>query len=280
MCRWTLKRSSLGVGLFLLLSHATTYAWNSVGHRLVAQIAYNHMTPEALHMCSAYNHALDKVYKPQTLVNAASWLDSLRYQDVNWFASMHYIDLPFSEDNTTLHAPDKINALWAIKNASKLMRNKYATDFDKGIALRILLHVVGDIHQPLHAASRFSKSLTHGDRGGNEYLLKEKSVAKNLHAYWDKGGGAFSQKKHYSPAQIKNMANQIEKKWPCHPEATDLNPTQWASESHKLAIMVAYHLPMEDNYQQSARRISEERIALAGCRLAHLLNTLIVTVQE
>ncbi len=259
-------------GILLIVLPTSVLSWNALGHRLVAEIAYDQMTPHARQVFNSYNHALDKVYKPQSWVNSAVWLDTLRYQDVSWFSFMHYIDLPFSEDNSPLPTPQESNAVWAIDKSTHTLTNRYATNFDKGIALRVLIHVVGDLHQPLHAATKISTTLPTGDRGGNLVILPHNPVAKNLHAYWDKGAGLLGQKKRYSPLQIKRQAIQIEQRWACSSLLLDTKPIQWAQESHEIAINSAYRLPIDNHYQHIAQQISEKRIALAGCRLGRLLN--------
>ncbi len=262
------------LAVFFILLSTCVFSWNALGHRLVAQIAYDQMTPSAKQVFNNYNQALDKVYKPQTWVDSAVWLDTLRFQDVNWFATMHYIDIPFSDDETPLLPPGEINALWAIEKSRHLLLNQYATDFDKGVALRILMHVVGDIHQPLHAVTRISSEHPKGDRGGNLVLLEDNAIAKNLHSYWDKGAGLFGGRKKYSQVQIKNSAAKIEQRWPCKVLVLDTTPAQWADESHTLAIQKVYKLPIDERYQKSAQKIAEKRIALAGCRLGVLLNNI------
>jgi hypothetical protein len=59
--------------------------------------------------------------------------------------------------------------------------------FGDAINIRLLIHYLGDIHQPLHTVSRFTKAHQEGDRGGNDFLLTEKEGVKNLHALWDSG---------------------------------------------------------------------------------------------
>ena len=231
------------------------FGWNAVGHRLIAQIAYDHMTLHTKQVCNQYNRALDKVYKPQSLIQAAVWLDTLRYQDISWFAVMHYVDIPFSVDESPLPVLAEINALWAIEKATNLLLNKYPTDFDKGIALRVL-----------------SAAYPEGDRGGNLVPLPDNPVANNLHAYWDRGAGLLNAKKHYSQTQMTELSARIEQLWPCEVTSIDINPKKWANESHELAVKNAYQWPINNNYQEKAQRISEQRIALAGCRLAALLN--------
>lgn len=271
--------------LFCLLQSVNVFGWNALGHRLVAQIADDHMTIHAKQIFSQYNQAMDKIYKPLNFENAAVWLDTLRYQDVGWFSTMHYVDLPFTDDNSLLPSLQVVNALWAVEKANNLLLNKYATDFDKGIAFRVILHVVGDIHQPLHAATRVSNQYPQGDRGGNLLPLSGNRVAKNLHAYWDKGAGSLVTKRRYSPAQLVNMAASIKQRYPCQMMNMDTSPKHWAEESHALAVDIAYrtlpvdHVP-DKKYQRLTQETTERQIALAGCRLGALLNQIDETLTK
>jgi len=269
-----MRRFSVFISL-ALLTLDKGYCWNALGHRLVAQIAYHHLTDHAKQVYEHYNHALDKVYRKQSLVNAAPWLDSLRYQKKLWLQERHYVDLPFSIDGTTLRPPNKINAISAIEEAKTVLHTSN-NNFDKGFSLRILFHVVGDIHQPMHAASQYSMAYPKGDKGGNLVRLGKNTIASNLHAYWDKGGGYLIGKQSYSLNQLDKTANYIEKLRPCKLEKMNLNPKIWAEESHQIAIHQAHQLKTgqtpDKNYQSMVQRITEERIALAGCRLAALLN--------
>ncbi len=269
--------SSILTGLLLLIVFPSSYSWNALGHRLVAQIAYNHLTPQARDAYNYYNHALDSRYRPQSLVNAAVWLDSLRYQKDLWLQAKHYIDIPFSWDGTPLIQPDPINAVSAILDAKAILEKNLVDDFNRGFTVRILLHVVGDIHQPLHAANQFTAEHPQGDQGGNLFLLASNPIATNLHAYWDRGGGALlSKDKKVNATLLQKKANHIEKRWPCHLENMNLDPKIWAEESFQLALQHVYQVKKKPTkkYQAMAKALSEQRIALAGCRLAALLNKL------
>ncbi len=253
--------------------------WNALGHRLIAQIAYNHLTPQAKKVANRYNHALDKVYYPQSLVNAAVWFDSLRDKDKLVFSAMHYISFPYSPDKSKSIPPSKINAILAIEKAKFMLQKPGITDFDKGFSLRILLHVIGDIHQPMHAVNLFSRSFPNGDKGGNFFKLGVNRIAPNLHQYWDRGGGWLSRKRTYSNEQVRRRAYLIEKHWPCKCSKMNLETRVWAKESYLLAIKQAYQIKVgqkpSKQYQREVARLTEQRIALAGCRLGVLLNMLI-----
>ena len=270
-----LHRVKIFFTIFLIIFSTNSLSWNALGHRVIAEIAYMNMTTEAKNLFDKYNVAMDKVYKPQSFIETSVWLDTLAYRGINWYSTMHYIDIPYSDDKSTLPIVQDINAVWAIKNAINLLSNKYATNFDKGIATRIILHVVGDIHQPLHAITKISKEFPDGDRGGNLQLLQKNSVAKNLHSYWDRGGGLLNVKK----PKITDLGNEYLKLTPCNPNAVNINPTAWANESYSLAIKIAYKdLPrsntLNDIYQLKVKNLTRKQLALAGCRIAVIFNKL------
>lgn len=262
------------IGILSLLVCVSSYAWNATGHQLIAQIAYDNLSPKARRLCNHYNRSLNKVYLAGNLVRSAIWLDDLRKKDVHWFDKLHYMDIPYTNDGSMLPTISEVNALWGINQALKVLTSSKSSINDKGISLRILLHVVGDIHQPLHTATLTNTKFVRGDLGGNLYILAPNPVANNLHAYWDKGAGVLIG--HSTKRQLKNKAHQLELKWPCNLSDKDNNPKQWIESSHQIALQHAYTIKIgsipDKKYQLNAQNISQKQIALAGCRLARLMN--------
>lgn len=257
--------------LFIIFQAQPIYAWNSLGHRLIAEIAFENMTPEARKKALTYNNIVNQKYKTHLNFNMASvWLD---WQNGGF--ERHYINLPFSYDHTKLKPPNKTNALTTIDESLVNLKNDNLSPFQKGINLRVLLHVVADIHQPLHTVTQYSKVLPNGDKGGNLYRLKHNNIAKNLHAYWDRGAGFLLTKKRYSQKKLKKRADLILRRYPCEANKMSVNPHLWVQESFKLAEKSAYpNSPKIDkDFQRKVKRMTEQRIALAGCRLAKLLNS-------
>lgn len=262
----------------MLLLSAHGYCWNALGHQLVGQIAYDNLSDHAREVFSRLNHKMDTVYKPQSLVEAAAWMDTLSYKNERWLQYMHYIDIPYSVDGSRLMEPDKKNAVSAIKKAKEVLLSKDENAFNKAFSLRILLHVTGDIHQPMHAVSQFSTVYPAGDLGGNLFPLAKNPIGKNLHAYWDKGGGLLTGSHRYSSRQIRSKALRIEKRFPCEASYQTQDPLKWSQESYRIAVTKAYAIKKGskpgEKYQRMVKKISEQRIAMAGCRLAFLLNDL------
>ncbi|MDF1683049.1 MAG: S1/P1 nuclease [Legionellaceae bacterium] len=281
----TVSRIKCSHALAVLLgvfSPLFAFAWNAEGHRVIAQIAYNHMTPTAKKRFQVAHPTLDKHKKPPSFIEAATWLDNLRNEENSKaLGAMHYVDIPFSTDGTHGPKPKSMNGLMAYNQSLALLSANHASSLERVFALRVLMHVAGDLHQPLHAATRVSRKYPEGDAGGNRVDLPKNKIAQNLHAYWDRAGGALL----YSVAYERNpekrarqRARALEEAWPCKPEFVDKDPVHWVAESHDLAVSEAYSITAKNfssgTYQHTVSRTSEKRLALAGCRLAAALNQL------
>jgi hypothetical protein len=261
---------AITASLFLL----TSYAWNFQGHQVIAQIAYDHLTPQAKNIAAKYLNPRSKKTPNASFISAAIWLDLIKFRNIHWYDSFHYINIPFSTDGTTIPSIESRNIVWGINNAVSILSNPKIKRADKRLALFILIHLVGDIHQPLHAATKVSTRWPKGDLGGNLFRLGSNEVGTNLHKYWDNGAGLY-----IGRSLIKNKASLLEKKRSCIQFDNQNNPEQWAKESHELAVNQAYHIHFKEkptkHYQLNAQRIVKRQTLMAGCRLAFLLNTLL-----
>ena len=139
--------------------------------------------------------------------------------------------------------------------------------------IRFLLHLAGDIHQPMHNTTRFSDRFPEGDRGGNNYKLR--GQIKNLHAFWDWGGGFLGDQ-----STVHALADQAMAAFTFE-QAQGLieQPVSaWSQESYFIAVSMAYQVEEnsepDQEYAEAVQQISKERLALAGYRLAHVLNIL------
>lgn len=181
----------------------------------------------------------------------------------------HFVDTPFSTDGTALGEIPSPNAQTQI-TAFRAVLASDSTDALKAYDLSWLLHLVGDIHQPLHCAARFSKALPDGDQGGN--LVKLKGSPNELHAFWDAGVGTDSSLKSIIAAAKSLPAVS----------AGNLDAAAWTEESFEAAKSDAYKKPpigpgtgpftLTASYKTNATRLAKKRVALAGTRLAKILN--------
>ena len=270
--------------LLFMCYTAPLYSWNAMGHRIIAQIAVDNMNPSAIKRFTEYNEALNLNNQHLSLIDSSIWLDMCRKSYPKRFDLMHYIDTPFSDDGSKMPSmQERMNAVIALEQSREFLVNKKGSASERAIALRVLMHVVGDVHQPLHAATRVSKQYPHGDKGGNHFYLKKNTVAKNLHGYWDRAGGSLIIKpKKLSLVVIKGKARLLETQWPCQQVSTQFNPKLWVNESNMIAKTKVYALldghRASRAYRVMVEQTTDERMAYAGCRLAALLNEIDKTV--
>jgi len=258
---------------------------------IVADIAYLRLTPTA----KAEADRLLKVgatERSYDFITTGPWADDIRNQRRET-GTWHYIDLHFREDGKPVTTkPDAENAVWAITKFSAILQDKTKPDTERAEALRFLIHIVGDIHQPLHATSRDTDAHPEGDKGGNDFPITAPASfdaagrpPRNLHSFWDLGGGLFTGERRPLSTDSKSRIDAFAAKFTAdNPEksldkAHDLNPQDWAEESLGYDKSFVYSLKEgstpSPEYIKQAQTIAEQRITLAGYRLAGLLNKLI-----
>lgn len=263
------------IGCFLSTDPAI--AWNALGHRLIAQVAYDQLDAATKKKINYYNHQVNLIYKPSlSFVNAGPWLDGIRDTPGMARASVHYIDIPWSLDGTPTRITPIPNVVTTLEEIIIQLRQSRLSVIEKGIHLRELEHLIGDLHQPLHAMDGFSQVHPHGDRGGNLFRIRKTPTGGNLHRYWDSGGGLLLFKKRITHHMLQQMAKRLEQEWPCQQESNPLAIKQWAQQSHQLAVQKAYTIREWSvpsfAYARQTRVISAQQIVLAGCRLGELLS--------
>jgi len=207
---------------------------------------------------------------PNPMANEG-YADKLRHK--YW----HFVDTPFSKDGTPLPAIPTPNA----QDRIALFRSVLSSsdpDPLKSYDLVWLLHLVGDVHQPLHATTRVSATDPEGDDGGNGVKLSCSGCPTVLHAYWDDAAGAGK-----SVQGTVKQAVAAAKKLPKSPAslAAKSSEADWVQESFQAAQDDVYKAPvgagsgsftLTTAYKSAATKLARARIALAAARLANLLN--------
>ncbi len=254
---------------------------------VVAQIAYNHLSPEAKAACDSLI-AVPLSYSSSgtsTFVTAAVWADD--FKSSLGTGIWHYIDLPFSLDGTPTNGVGTaaFDVVQAINLNVATLQNPSATQSDKATNLRYLLHFVGDIEQPLHCSTAVFASRPSGDAGGNGFYIN--GNWSNLHSLWDSGGGFLTDSlsrplSANSQNTLNNKVALIEADYP-YDYSTNLgtipDPMDWAQEGMNLAETVSYvgitqNTTPSSTYLNTAMATTEQRMAAGGHRLADLLNTI------
>ena len=168
----------------------------------------------------------------------------------------------------------------------KILKDAVVSDEEKAIALAWILHLGGDIHQPLHTSARITELEPKGDQGGNLFLLTPKDTpreqSENLHWFWDSILGRIFARNDMSDAEyIPLLGDTIMQKYPSAEMQNRLaagNFRQWQLEGFKLATtdvfspdLIRYETPSA-KYRRNAFEVSEQQMALAGYRLGTMLN--------
>ncbi|HWA83366.1 MAG TPA: S1/P1 nuclease [Fimbriimonadaceae bacterium] len=284
-------RTATALGVFALA--VSGYCWDDTGHMVIAAIAEDRLSQHAYDECTKLL-AVGGTDKTKGFVAAACWADDTKNKTTGpW----HYIDIPFRTDGKpTQTKPAEENVVWAINHFSDILKDKTKPEADRADALRYLIHFVGDVHQPLHAVTMESDEHPNGDRGGNDFPIKTDDLftsmqnpPTNLHSLWDMGAGLFVP--HFvsrplnpeSLAKIHILGQDLVAKFPTTvfkgEMLNDLNPKDWADESNATAQNIVYKVrtggEIDLLYVTTAKTIAGGRAALAGYRLAALLNKLL-----
>jgi hypothetical protein len=293
-------RNAIAIGLVCLIFGAPSVSlgWGPGGHMMTAQIAFARLNPRAKAQAKTLlaipiNPSAVSA-KSKDFVGASHWADDLRsIPAFDFMKPLHFIDKRFSTDGTPLPAIPVPNIVTALRDNVKIL--KTSTDQNaRAQALRLIIHFVGDIHQPLHCTDRVSSALPNGDQGGNLVTIKIPGPngnlrSTNLHSYWD--GGLESFPKGGPPPQF--LPPPLSTIPPAAAAATAGNPatdpaiklndpfnfSAWANESFSLAKSVAYNgvsngMEPSSAYKTKGIKVTRQRVAWGGYRLAALLNSI------
>ena len=300
-------------------------AWNGTGHEAAALVAWDQLSPDqrravtdALKGHPLYQRDLAKNLEPaddadrHAFLEAATWPDFVRSLDhplnrTENHPVWHYVDYPYDRDGKAGPAPveqwdghsDPANLLQAMQKVTAEIRDPKTPADRRAIDYCWVMHLVGDVHQPLHAVSLYSDKYPDGDKGGNSIVLKTATNNVNLHAIWDGLEGFSPHNPTYDPPfdVIRKVADRVERDHPPGQFADRLartDPKDWAAESFALAKTAVYRdgklsgalpkdakdhpddVPPEPvNYERDAHAVADEQVALAGYRLADELRTLL-----
>ena len=305
----------IALACLLLAAPTRALAWHDTGHMLVAQIAYLRLTPAAkarvdrllvtpqgrrplIHLCAGYYMAetCEKTYDPITI---AVWMDDFRGDSLtDEYDTWHYINYRPFFDGTPERSdvgPEPQNVLDRINWAMNTLRKGTGRDKEDAEVLGFLYHLVGDVHQPLHATTRYTAAQPDGDSGGNGFRIQMPPEARirNLHAFWDAAAGSFGFDGPRRPLdaaareRLRALAEEITRANPADADQSwkDVEPLHWVEESNTLARQIVYKNITENSqpsreYTDAAQKLSRRRIAMAGYRLAEVLNRLFVPRPE
>jgi hypothetical protein len=249
--------------------------WGAEGHHVIARLAWNQMTPEARRFAQDLLGAED-------FVAASTWAEDVRSsrpETYNW----HFVNIPYSEQTYTPSrdcppSPRGDCVVAELERARRDVSDGSLPRERRAEALKFLIHLVGDVHQPLHA-------IDNHDRGGNDIPV---SVAGqpadraplNLHAAWD--SRLMSLRGLAETAYADTLMQDVRTQ---RIAALPIDFAKWAESTHQIAVEYAYDYPgfspagppatpimLSADYQRRAGLAIDHQLELAGVRLAAVLN--------
>jgi len=238
-------------------------SWGFVGHKTITTIAENHLTPRA-------KSAIKDLLGDQSIVDVASWADNVRSQpEYQYTGPWHYLEftlgMNYDDFSKKVLSLDSNNVYAAIIRCEGELKSDTTSRLQRIIALKFLVHFIADCHQPMH----LSKA---EDKGGNLALVQFDGQDTNLHSVWDSRlidhqGLTFDQMaKDYdtaTPGQIKQWQSD--------------SVMQWVFESYQVAGKIyadteKKNNKLDEDYYKENIPIVQQRIEMAGIRMAGVLN--------
>ncbi len=246
--------------LFIPLNNTSEEArrWGQIGHRTTGHIATQLLSDNAL-------QEVERVLDGNSLAEVSTWMDEVRSdRNFRYMSPWHYSTIPQGQTYEEAGTPDEGDIIWAIDKMVTELKSGDLDEEQEAINLKVLVHLVGDLHQPLHVGNGT-------DRGGNDARVQWFGDNSNLHRVWD---SEMIDGKQLSFTELADfiddpLTNELIKEW----QSTTV--LDWAYESQDLLDQV-YEYPENGrlSYEYSFLNFDtvEMRLLQAGVRLAGLIN--------
>ena len=253
-------RKSLIAGLSAALFCGQVLAWGQTGHRVTGEIAEKYLTDNA-------RTAITNLLGVETLAQASTWPDEMRSNPSHFWQKeawrLHFTTVPDGKTYADVGAPEGGDAMTALSSSTGDLLDKDASVEEKQLALRFIVHIIGDLHQPLHVGNGT-------DKGGNDFKVEFFWDDSNLHRVWDSG---MIDKEQLSFTEWTKWLNATItdkelKDW------AQTDPEVWMAESQKIRMEIYPEVdtPISWTYKYQHLPTVKLRLKQAGVRIAHYLN--------
>lgn len=270
-------------------------AWWCTGHMIAAMLAQIDLSQndpkafkEASKIVAVLNGALSHNIS-NTFVESACWADDIKIYNVTYLSNGHYFDQPYNPEGLLDATAEGANVLFAWSNAMYTLSQETldSAPLETSFSLRYLIHIAGDIHQPLHCTNMWSSDFPTGDEGGNLFKIQFDEEIDELHAFWDSGAGYLENDLQRPLSQsswdkLLAISEDIRSQWPRNSllkELQDKEPSGWCQESFQDAVNFVYNgveqnQQLTQDYVDRSWQVIRKRLALAGYRLSDTISSL------
>lgn len=262
-----LKHFALVAIVLAAATPSTALAWGKEGHRVIGAIAQQHLDARA-------ESSVRQILGVETLAEASNWPDFMRSDPSEFWqktaSPWHYVTVPQGKTYAEVGAPQEGDAVTALKRFAATVRDPNASMADKQLALRFIVHIVGDLHQPLHAGNG-------ADKGGNDVRVTFQGRSTNLHAVWD---SALVDDEELSYTELTAWLSAR-----LTPEQLTAwstpDPLVWIGESAAIRDTIYPQTTLLSYaYVFANKAIVEQRLSQGGIRLAAYLNQLFAPAES
>ncbi|MBT8385117.1 MAG: S1/P1 nuclease [Bacteroidia bacterium] len=247
------------ISLLLLAELANaTPEWGPTGHRATGKIAENHLSKKAL-------KKIDKLLKGQSLAFVSTYGDEIksdrRYND---FYTWHYVNMPLDSNYEESEKNPKGDLVTGINKCISVLKDHNSSDEDKVFYLKLLVHFIGDLHQPMHIGRA-------EDKGGNTIQVQWFGKGTNLHRVWDEN---MIEEWKMSYLELADNTEDLSKEQIKAIQSGSI--VDWVHDTHELSKTTYASVEVGENlrYRYSYDHFGTVRKQLqkGGIRLAKLLN--------
>ena len=252
--------------LAFLLSNLYTHAastppfWGQTGHRVVGAVADDYLT-------ASTKRKLKKLLNYESLASSSTFADDIKSDSrYDKFKPWHYVNMPLDGTYETSTKNPKGDLVTGIRYCKTVIGDKTASKEDKVFYLKMLIHLIGDLHQPMHLGLQ-------EDRGGNDFKVQWYYKDTNMHRVWD------TQMIDSYAMSYSELADNV-----VHLSKAEVNRIQkgtvldWIAETHRLTKTVYNSTQKGDNlryrYSYTYLNVAKSQLQKAGIRLATVLNDL------
>ncbi|WP_298343155.1 S1/P1 nuclease [uncultured Algibacter sp.] len=241
-------------------SHASDDFWGQTGHRVVGKIADIYLKGKA-------KREVRRLLKRKSLAFVSTFADEIKADKrYNKFYTWHYINMPLDSNYEDSKKNPKGDLVTGIAYCTKIIKDDKSTDDDKSFYLKLLIHLIGDLHQPMHIGLE-------EDRGGNDFKVQWHYEDSNLHRVWDSG---MIEKYNMTYTELTDNADVLTKDQVKSIQKGSV--IDWVNETHELTKKVYASAEPDENlryrYSYNNFKTVRSQLQIAGIRLAQYLNDL------
>lgn len=232
--------------------------WGQNGHRVTGKIAEMHLSKRA-------KRNIDKLLKGESLAFVSTFADEIK-SDRNYrkFSTWHYVNFPLGEKYDPAKRNPEGDIVYGINECIRILKDKKSSEKDKVFYLKLLVHLIGDLHQPLHIGRA-------EDKGGNDIQVRWFNEGTNLHSVWDT---KMIESYNMSYLELSNNAKELSKR-----QITALQEgsvLDWVYETRQITEKVYNSAKVGEKlsyrYSYLYFPIVREQLQKGGVRLAKVLN--------